>query len=190
MSPEKGSASTGRFRTMPFPNSTQHMRVSNKATALRALHRSHEMHLVKLENMKASIDMKSPKVYPHVQYNAKRMQMEAERNSAIERENKILLGKMYSIMNSEPAYKTEDRPAVTSLNMTVRKQEYDRIARENQAIMTRILQREPHFNRHSLEEDWKVTKRYLHNISEYPFILGNLPPATRKKTLEPLDAPL
>jgi hypothetical protein len=32
--------------------------------------------------------------------------MEAERNLAIERENKILLGKMYSIMNAEPAYKT------------------------------------------------------------------------------------
>jgi|EP00326_Haptolina_ericina_P026029 hypothetical protein len=171
---------------MPFPMSTQHMRASNKATALRALHRSHEMHVIKLENMKASIDMKQPKVYPHVQYNAKRMQMEAERNSAIERENKILLGKMYTIMNSEPAYKTEDRPAVTSLNMTVRKQEYDRIARENQQIMTRILQREPHFNRQSLEDDWKVTKRYLHNISEYPFILGNLPPATRKRTLKPL----
>ena len=33
--------------------------------------------------MKASIDMKQPKSYPHVQFNAKRMQMEAERNSAI-----------------------------------------------------------------------------------------------------------
>jgi len=164
------------------------MRVSNKATALRMLQHSQKMHVRKLETMKASIDMKQPQVYPHVQYNAKRMQMEAERNSAIERDNKILLGKMYTIMNSEPAYKTEDRPAVTSLNMTVRKQEYDRIARENQAIMTRILQREPHFDRHALEEDWKVTKRYLHAISEYPFILGNLPPATRKSTLKPLKA--
>lgn len=38
---------------------------------------------------------------------------------------------MYTIMNSEPAYKTT-KTQVTSLNMTVRKQEYDRIARENQ----------------------------------------------------------
>merc|ERR1719231_908544 len=137
--------------------------------------------------MKPSIDMKVPIScgYAHVQYNAKRMQMEAERNLAIERENKILLGKMYSIMNAEPAYKTH-KVSVTSLNMTVRKQEYDRIARENQAIMQRILQREPHFNRVALDEDWKVTQRYLRNISEYPFILGNLPPATRKKTLKPL----
>lgn len=40
--------------------------------------------------------------------------MEAERNLAIERENKILLGKMYSIMNAEPAYKTHKaRPTQT-----------------------------------------------------------------------------
>lgn len=161
------------------------MRVSNKATALRELQRSQLMHVDKLRKMKPSIDMQSPKQYPHVQYNAKRMQMEAERNFAIERENKILLGKMYSIVNAEPAYKTH-KVTVTSLNMTVRKQEYDRIARENQAIMQRILQREPHFNRAALDEDWKVTQRYLHNISEYPFILGNLPPATRRRTLKPL----
>ena len=33
---------------------------------------------------------------------------------------------------------------------------------------------------------WQVTQRYLRNISEYPFILGNLPPATRRQTLKPL----
>jgi len=181
---ESNSPLTSR---LGLPTSTQHMRVSNKATALRELQRSQKMHLIKLENMKPEIDMKKPKSYPHVQYNAKRMQMEAERNSAIERENKILLGKMYTIMNAEPAYKTAPPTSVTSLNMTVRKQEYDRIARENQAIMQRILQREPHFNRAALDEDWKVTQRYLRNISEYPFILGNLPPATRKKTLKPIE---
>merc|ERR1719393_427351 len=186
---QSGASSPPKFRTYPLPTSTQHMKISNKATALRELQRGQLAHVDKLRKMKPGIDMRSPKQYPHVQYNAKRMQMEAERNLAIERENKILLGKMYSIMNAEPAYKTDlAATRVTSLNMTVRKQEYDRIARENQAIMQRILQREPHFDRRALDEDWKVTQRYLHNISEYPFILGNLPPATRKKTLQPLGS--
>ncbi len=114
---------------------------------------------------------------------------QAERNTTIERENKILLAKMYTIMNSEPAYKTDTKVNVNSLNMTVRKQEYDRIARENQAIMQRILHREPHFNRAALEEDWRATQGYLRNICEYPFVLGNLPPATRKRTLKPLKSP-
>jgi len=163
------------------------MKCANRATALKDLQYRQKVHLIKLENMKCTIDMTPPVQYPHVQFNAKRMQMEAERNASIERENKILLGKMYSIMNAEPAYKTDTQVSVTSLNMTVRKQEYDRIARENQAIMQRILQRESHFDRKGLDDAWKVTQRYLHNISEYPFVLGNLPPATRKKTLKPLE---
>mmetsp|Transcript_68278 Transcript_68278/g.165122 ORF Transcript_68278/g.165122 Transcript_68278/m.165122 type:complete len:257 (-) Transcript_68278:445-1215(-) len=182
---QMSTGSPKKFRTYPLPTSTQHMRVSNKATALRELQRGQLAHVDKLRKMKPGIDMRSPKAYPHVQYNAKRMQMEAERNLAIERENKILLGKMYSIMNAEPAYKTH-KVTVTSLNMNVRKQEYDRIARENQAIMQRILQRDSEFNSAKLDEDWKVTQRYLRNISEYPFILGHLPPATRRRTLKPL----
>jgi len=171
---------------MPLPTSTQHMRVSNKATALREMQTFHKIHMAKLDAMKPSIDMSSPKIYSHVAFNAKRMQMESERNSAIERENKILLGKMYSIMSADSKYNIPPAATVSSLNMTVRKQEYDRIARENQAIMQRILQREPNFNRLAIEEEWKVTQRYLNNISEYPFMLGNLPPATRKKTLRPM----
>ena len=224
-----------------LPTSTQHMKVANKATALRELQYSHMLHKQKLRDMKPGIDMKPPKAYPHVQVNRKRQQMEAERNSAIERENKILLGKMYTIMNAEPAYKTESKASVTSLNMTVRKQEYDRIARENQAIMQRILQREPHFNRAALDAEWtvstahadrcrprsttaqppciirrlrrrlranaaarhgihsrapclllQVTCRYLKNISEYPFILGEKHigrPTPARRTLKPLESP-
>merc|ERR1719171_3393028 len=107
-----------------MPMSTQHIKCTNKATALRVLHREQAQHIEKLRNMKPGIDMKAPKAYPHVSFNAKRMHMEAERNSAIERENKILLGKMYTIMNSE-SEEFKDRVAqtsVTSLNMTVRKQ--------------------------------------------------------------------
>lgn len=164
------------------------MKVANKATAVRDLQRNHLQHVMKVQNMKPSIDMATPTCvgYQHVKHNAKRVQMEAERNASIERENKILLGKMYTIMNAEPAYKTNGVVSVTSLNMTVRKQEYDRIAQENQAIMRRILERKSNFCRSELDNEWKTTERYLRNISEYPFILGNLPPATRRQTLQPL----
>jgi hypothetical protein len=163
------------------------MRVSNKATALRELHRSQRMHMEKLRNMKPGIDMKRPEQPKFLQYNAKRVQMEKERNLTIERENKILLGKMYSIMNSEPAYKTTQHKTI-SLNMSIRKQEYDRIARENQAIMQRILQREPEFDRARLDREWKETQRYLRNISEYPFILDQKTPkpSPTKKPLPPI----
>ena len=117
------SNSEYNMRALGLPTSVQHMKCANRATAREDLQRAHRLHIMKVENMKPSIDMRPPATYPHVQNNAKRMQMEAERNSSIERENKILLGKMYSIMNAEPAYKTEGKVSVTSLNMTVRKQE-------------------------------------------------------------------
>ena len=133
---------------MPLPTSTQHMRVSNKATALREMQTFHKIHMLKLDKMKPSIDMSSPKIYSHVSFNAKRMQMETERNSAIERENKILLGKMYSIMNAESKYHTAPAASVSSLNMTVRKQEYDRIARENQARVSDAREQSETINPH------------------------------------------
>eukprot|EP00964_Phaeocystis_antarctica_P124572 scaffold88212_cov57-Phaeocystis_antarctica.AAC.3 len=68
------TGSPKKFRTYPLPTSTQHMRVSNKATALRELQRGQLAHVDKLRKMKPGIDMRSPKAYPHVQYNAKRMQ--------------------------------------------------------------------------------------------------------------------
>ena len=36
-----------------------------------------------------------------------------------------------------------------------------------------------------MEEDWKATQSILKNISQYPFILVDLPPATRK-VLKPI----
>ena len=78
MSNSRSQMSTGspkKFRTYPLPTSTQHMRVSNKATALRELQRGQLAHVDKLRKMKPGIDMRSPKQYPHVQYNAKRMQV-------------------------------------------------------------------------------------------------------------------
>ena len=150
------------------------MKWASRAIALRDLQNSHKQHIAKLQKMKPSIDMRPPTCanMKHLQVNAKRIMVEAERNASIDRENKILLGKMYTIMNAEPAYVADNSWSVTSLNMIVRKQEYDRIARENQAIMQRILHRESNFNRADLDADWVVTQRYLHNISGYPFILG------------------
>ena len=122
--------------------STQHMRVSNHATALRSLHQSHIQHRIRLENTKPSIDMRAPASshYRHVRSgcNAKKQQIEADRNYEIQRENRILIGKMYSIMSAPPAYQTgTPPPAVPSLNIGVRQREYERVQRENQAIMDR-----------------------------------------------------
>jgi len=55
--------------------------------------------------------------------------------------------------------------------------------------MQRILSRNSNFSVAKLENEWLTTERYLHNICEYPYILGS-PTPTRKKTLKPLAAPM
>ena len=72
------------------------MKWASRAIALRDLQNSHKQHIAKLQKMKPSIDMRLPTCanMKHLQVNAKRIMVEAERNASIDRENKILLGKM------------------------------------------------------------------------------------------------
>ena len=42
-----GQSLAGQVYNYPLPTSTQHMKFSNKATALRELHRSQKMHIDK-----------------------------------------------------------------------------------------------------------------------------------------------
>ena len=53
-----------------MPTSTHHMKCANRATALKDLQYRQKVHLIKLENMKCTIDMTPPVQYPHVQVRA------------------------------------------------------------------------------------------------------------------------
>ena len=193
-SPPKGSPSKAKRSTtneQPFyypkgmPKSVNHILCSSKATAMRDLHHSHNMHVERLKNMKPHIDMTLNKGFK--MNNAKKEQEAAERNATIERENKLLLTKMYSIMNAENPYlKLKAEPGQKSLNTEKRRQEYDRIARENQAIMQRILQRGSNFDVRKLDQEWKQTQKTLRAIAQEPWVLDSLSPSRRK--LDPLDA--
>ena len=77
-----------------LPTSVQHILCANKATAIKDLQKSHILHMRNLKNMKAAVDNKFVNHGEHLKNNGKRLQMEAERNATIERENKILLGKV------------------------------------------------------------------------------------------------
>jgi hypothetical protein len=51
-----------------------------------------------------------------------------------------------------------------SLNRTARKQELQKITKENQAILTRIQQRKPAYSTRTWEKDFKQSRTYLTNI--------------------------
>lgn len=167
-----------------MPKSISHIMCSHKGSAMRDLHHAHSKHIERLKNMKPVIDMS---VNNRFKMNkAKKEQEAAERNATIERENKLLLGKMYSIMNSDNSYLSKKVPQnQKSLNIERRRQDYDRIARENQAIMQRILQRGSNFDARKLDQEWKQTQRTLRAIAQEPWVLDAPTPPRRK--LDPLE---
>ena len=129
------------------------------------------MHREKLKSIKKRHKggiMGKPKQHPHMRRNLKREQMMEERFATIEKENRILLEKMSSIMQKSWIDNDgESLPKPRSLQKTQRKFELQRITRENDFILKRIQQREPTYSAAEWERDRKVNERYVRNIVEY-----------------------
>merc|ERR1719163_2042220 len=105
-----------------------------------------------------------------------------ERYSEIDRENRILLEKMSTIMRDKtvsspppPIQERRERGPV-SLNRDYRKKELLRITKENQAILKRIQQAQPIYNHVQWEGDHRRQKGYLQNCCEYPLVLKKRTP--------------
>jgi hypothetical protein len=83
--------------------------MDNKLCYQRDVERKQLIHKNKLETMKSTaksnschqMDNNRPKRHKHLEQNAKRRQLEDEHYAKIERENRILIEKMYSIMNAK-----------------------------------------------------------------------------------------
>ncbi|XP_029157609.1 uncharacterized protein CFAP97D2 [Nylanderia fulva] len=61
--------------------------------------RAYESHRSRVKTAKPTVDVKSPEDRPHVSFNAKRLQLERERQARILRDNFILLKKLREIMH-------------------------------------------------------------------------------------------
>lgn len=63
--------------------------------------KDHAIHMQKLREMKAQVSLAQPKIHNHLRTKPKNAQMIEERNTEIERENRILLEKMTSILQNQ-----------------------------------------------------------------------------------------
>lgn len=133
--------------------------------------RSEELHRRKLRDMRARVDSASPHVFPHTARRAKKEQLLEEHYTEIERENRLLLEKMSSIMKG----KQEPKPQPArkrSLNQDFRRRELVKITQENQALLRRLQGRTSAYSTYRWEVDRKKTERLLKNICEFPYQLG------------------
>ncbi|XP_028412732.1 uncharacterized protein CFAP97D2-like [Dendronephthya gigantea] len=125
-------------------------------------------HRHKVKHSSPVIDNKSPETYIHLHLNLKKMQKQEERSALIDKENRLLLEKMTSIMRTRGSVDNHNNYQARSLNKTKRQRELLRLTHENQAILKRITSKEPIYNHLQWEEEWQMNMLYMNNISKYP----------------------
>ena len=110
--------------------------IVNKQIARRQANRSMEIHYQKLRKMRSNLDTCSPYSYGILENRkAKKAQVQEDRYTEIERENRILLEKMQRIFrNKSPALPDINR----SLSVETRRKEEERINYENLQMLKRL----------------------------------------------------
>jgi hypothetical protein len=91
-----------------------------------------------------------------------------EKYFQIDRENRILLGKMSEIMKTPSYSKIRGTSGPPSLNRDARKFELERVTAENQHILKRIQKAQPIYNHIEWEECYRKNLNYVKNVCEYP----------------------
>lgn len=112
------------------------------------------------------IDNRPPPVFQHLVHRAKKEQLMEERYAQIENDNRILLKKMSHIMRNKGLNTINSGKGHRTLNAVARKRELTKIMSENQAILKRIQNRRPNYNRDDWEKHNINHHRYLYNLKE------------------------
>ncbi|XP_038051159.1 sperm axonemal maintenance protein CFAP97D1-like [Patiria miniata] len=128
----------------------------------------YEEHLQKVRQAQPMVDTKAPTTYVHLHLKLKKLQLEEERLSVIERDNRILLEKMSEIMRTTGRVDHRNNYIHRSLNKEKRQRELLRVTRENQEILKRILAREPEYNHQQWQREWEENEAFMDNIARYP----------------------
>eukprot|EP01062_Namystynia_karyoxenos_P001415 TRINITY_DN1048_c0_g1_i1.p2 TRINITY_DN1048_c0_g1~~TRINITY_DN1048_c0_g1_i1.p2 ORF type:complete len:206 (+),score=76.46 TRINITY_DN1048_c0_g1_i1:87-704(+) len=141
---------------------------ASKVCSKRFQERCYAIHRQKLSTSRSAVDNRTPQMYPHLYQKLKKAQMEEERCSVIERDNRTLVKRMTEIMQ-RPGIDTHNRVTHCSLNREARRRELLRITQENQKLLSRIQQRQPTYNHLQWEQERERNEMLCERICRYPY---------------------
>jgi hypothetical protein len=102
--------------------------------------------------------------------NPGKKQMQNENKcTEIERENRMLLNKITTIMNKKG--RSSDGRGSGSLNYSLRKRQFQSIEVENAKMLKRLQDRKSDYSLHHYKKEWKKTKAVIKNITSYPIVI-------------------
>ena len=176
--------------TLHRPPVVYHKMYRRIATLNPILERKHQarqkqIYRERMKKVTKSVDNEVPYSYRNLQKgnhrrNLKKEQMQEERYTLIERENRMLLEKMSWIMqhNSIDMH-NKSRQFCKSLNYPHRVTRLKKINEKNKDLLNRIKKTKPYYDTSKWEQERKVMEHHLEHMGEYPYIMNKLGPDGR-----------
>ncbi|XP_061083225.1 uncharacterized protein cfap97d2 [Conger conger] len=140
----------------------------NKYLQLKWDRTDYQMHRSKVKYAKPEIRTDAPRTFGHLQLKLKKLKLEEERMSIIQRDNKTLLDKMSVIMRTTGRIDNKNEYETRSLSRERRQQELRRVTQENREIGERLSRCGPKYSTREWHEDWKRAEGYRDSIARYP----------------------
>ncbi|XP_044284481.1 uncharacterized protein CFAP97D2 [Varanus komodoensis] len=142
---------------------------------------TYEKHKKKIQTAKPVIDTSTPPTYGHLHLKLRKLKLDRDRLSVIERDNRLLLEKISYIIRTTGRIDNKNEYEAKSLNREKRGQELLRISQENHAILERIIKCKPQYRVQKWNEEWQKTESYTNSIARYPRELCKLQDQKEKK---------
>uniref|UniRef100_A0A3B4VFS7 Si:ch211-284k5.2 n=1 Tax=Seriola dumerili TaxID=41447 RepID=A0A3B4VFS7_SERDU len=142
--------------------------VTNRYLQQRWDQSSFQDHRRKVSSALPVVDTKGMRTPSHVQLKLKKLQLQDERLSIIDRDNRLLASRLANIVGSRGLVDHRNQYHLRSLNADKRREELLLVSRQNQAIYQRITSRQSEYRRQLWLDDWERAERRRDNISQYP----------------------
>ncbi|XP_028304683.1 uncharacterized protein CFAP97D2 [Gouania willdenowi] len=130
--------------------------------------KNYENHRWKVSTALPAVDTKGCRTYTHVMLKPKKLQLQEERMSVIDRDNRLLASKLASIVHSKGLVDHRNQYQPRSLNAQKRNHELLLIGQQNHGIYQRITARQSEYRRRVWLNEWEKSERRLDNISRFP----------------------
>uniref|UniRef100_A0A3P8X2R5 Si:ch211-284k5.2 n=1 Tax=Cynoglossus semilaevis TaxID=244447 RepID=A0A3P8X2R5_CYNSE len=142
--------------------------VTNRYLQQRWDQNNYQNHCRKVSSALPVVDNRGIRTPAHVQLKLKRLQLQDERLSIIDRDNRLLSSRLANIVSSHGLVDHRNH-----LNADKRRAELVLVRRQNQAIYQRLLSRQSEYRRQTWLDDWQKAERRRESISQYPRGLGD-----------------
>ncbi|XP_045677747.1 uncharacterized protein CFAP97D2 [Phyllostomus hastatus] len=138
--------------------------------------KAYQDHRKKVQDAQPLVDTHAPWSLSHFHLNLKKLKLEEERLSVIDRDNRLLLQKLSCIMRTRGQTDSRNNYACRSLNRGEGEQELLGVQRksnvpqrENKIILGRITNSEPFYQAQRWQEGWARTEKCQRALAQYPW---------------------